>query len=338
MRPRLTPVMADARRAVREKFEELSLAPGDRILVAASGGADSTALAAACAFEGAKAGILVAGAIVDHGLQSGSHEIAQQAQQRLLAIGLDPVAIEQVTVAVRGEGIEAAAREVRYAALERARRLVDAKWIFLGHNLDDQAETVLLGLSRGSGLRSISGMPSVDESRRLVRPLLGMPRAELRQACIDQGLEFWDDPHNLDDRFLRVKVRNLANILEETLGPGFAASLARTAQSAALADDLISQLARASEQQARLAGGSTSVEYSIKELNSLHPAVRFQTLHLMLQQASGKSISSSQVAEVDALITNWHGQKPLSLPGITVERVASALVVKKNQKLTPGAC
>ena len=323
---------------MREQFEVLNLSAGDQIVVAASGGADSTALAAACAFEGERAGISVAAAIVDHGLQDGSHEIAVQAQRRLVELGLDPVVIEQVEVKVRGDGIEAAAREVRYQALERAKRLLGAKWIFLGHNLDDQAETVLLGLSRGSGLRSISGMPAVDDDRSLVRPLLAIPRSDLRQACIDQGIEFWDDPHNLDDRFLRVKVRNLAQLLEDTFGPGFSKALAKTADSAALADDLISSLAAAAEEEARLAVAAGRVEYSVDALMDLHAAVRLQTLHLVLQQAGVKNISRVQVTELDALITNWHGQKPLALAGITVERVARVLVVKKNQKLTPGAC
>jgi len=338
MRPRLTPATADARRAVREQLALLALEPGEGILIACSGGPDSMALASAAKFEGDRAGIRVSAAVVDHGLQDGSHEIAAQAQQRLVDLGLDPVVIEQVEVKVRGEGVEAAARAVRYQALERARKLTGSAWILLGHNQEDQAETVLLGLARGSGLRSISGMPDVDEQRRLLRPLLDISRADLRQSCIDQDIEFWDDPHNLDDRFLRVKVRSMAGELEQVLGPGFAAALARTARSAARADDLLLSLARGALTAARASSSSTESRYEIASLQKLHEAVLLQALHLMAQSAGASNISQVQVADMARLITNWHGQKPLVLAGITVERVESHLVVKKTAKLNPGAC
>lgn len=338
MRPRLTPAVANARRAVREKFAALELERGSGILVACSGGPDSMALALAAAFEGGRAGLRVAAAIVDHGLQDGSHEIAAWAQRTLIAAGLDPVVIEQVQVKVRGEGIEAAAREARYSALERARNLTDSEWILLGHNQEDQAETVLLGLARGSGLRSISAMPAIDHQRKLLRPFLDIPRAQLRQSCIDQGVDFWDDPHNLDERFLRVKVRNMAGQLESVLGPGFASALARTAQSAALADDLVSSLAKSALDAALVSSTSSEARYRIDLLAEQHEAVRLQALHLMAQRADAKNISWSQVQEIARLITNWHGQKPLVLAGITVERVESHLAVKKTAKLNPGAC
>lgn len=330
--------MANARRAVRQTLATLQLSPGDRILVAASGGPDSTALAAAAKFEAERAGVKVAAVVVDHGLQTDSHEIAVQAQQRLVDLGLDPVVIEQVEVKVRGEGLEAAARQVRYRALERARKLTGSSWVLLGHNLDDQAETVLLGLSRGSGLRSISGMPKVDSERLLVRPLLDISRDELRQACLDQGLEFWDDPHNLDDRFLRVKIRNLANLLEETLGPGFSSALAKTALSAREADELLSELAGELVERARLRSSAQQVSYSISELAEAHETLRSMALHQLLQASGARNLSRSQVLAVAELITDWHGQKPLALAGITVERVASQLVVKTKPKMTPGAC
>jgi tRNA(Ile)-lysidine synthetase-like protein len=317
---------------------ELNLSAGDRLLVAVSGGPDSMALAAATKFEASRAGLLVAGCVVDHGMQTGSHDIALEAQQRLLAIGIDPVEIEQVEVKTRGEGLEAAAREVRYKALERARKLTGSSWILTGHSQDDQAETVLLGLARGSGLRSISGMPRIDSERKLARPLLGISRAELRQSCIDQDVEFWDDPHNLDERFLRIKVRNLSQQLEQTLGPGFNQALAKTASSAAQAADLIARLAENLVDAALLRSSAKQASYSVSELAAADLVLLNQALHTICQRAGARNISRVQIEEVASLITNWHGQKPLSLAGITVERVASQLVVKKNPKLTPGAC
>ena len=335
VRPRLTPAIALSRKAIREVLAEL--AP-KRILLAVSGGADSLALAAAAVFEAKKLKIEVVAAVVDHGLQKNSEEVAAKAKQTLNGLGIEEVFIERVNVATKGEGLEAAARDARYKALEKVRKATKSDWIFLGHNQDDQAETVLLGLARGSGLRSISGMPKFDQSRKLVRPLLDIPRHTLRKACVDAGISFWDDPHNQDSKFARVRVRNLADELEETLGPGFASALARTAESAAEADELIEELAKKLVKKALVKAGARQINYSIESLAKAKAALRKKALYLICLEAGAKNISRSQVFAVDELITNWHGQKKSSLSGITVERVNNQLVVKSTKPLKPGAC
>ena len=335
VRPRLTPAIALSRKAIREVLVEL--AP-KRILLAVSGGADSLALAAAAVFETKKLKVAVVAAVVDHGLQKNSAEVAAKAKQTLNGLGIEEVFIERVSVATKGEGLEAAARDARYKALEKVRKATKSDWIFLGHNQDDQAETVLLGLARGSGLRSISGMPKIDQSRKLVRPLLDIPRQTLRKACSDAGIEFWDDPHNHDSKFARVRVRNLADELEKTLGPGFASALARTAESAAEADELIEELAKKLVKKALVKAGARQINYSIEILGKAKAALRKKALYLICLEAGAKNISRSQVLAVDELITNWHGQKKSSLSGITVERVNNQLVVKSTKPLKPGAC
>ena len=335
VRPRLTPAIALSRKAIREVLAEL--AP-KRILLAVSGGADSLALAAAAVFDAKKLKIEVVAAVVDHGLQKNSAEVAAKAKQTLNGLGIEEVFIERVNVATKGEGLEAAARDARYKALEKVRKATKSDWIFLGHNQDDQAETVLLGLARGSGLRSISGMPKIDQSRKLVRPLLDIPRQTLRKACVDAGIEFWDDPHNQDSKFARVRVRNLADELEKTLGPGFASALARTAESAAEADELIEELAKKLVKKALVKAGARQINYSIESLAKAKAALRKKALYLICLEAGAKNISRSQVLAVDELITNWHGQKKSSLSGITVERVNNQLVVKSTKPLKPGAC
>ncbi len=335
VRPRLTPAIALSRKAIREVLVEL--AP-KRILLAVSGGADSLALAAAAAFEAKKLKVDVVAAVVDHGLQKNSEEVAAKAKQTLNGLGIEKVFIERVNVATKGEGLEAAARDARYKALENVRKATKSDWIFLGHNQDDQAETVLLGLARGSGLRSISGMPKIDDSRKLARPLLDIPRQTLRKACADAGIEFWDDPHNQDSKFARVRVRNLADELEETLGPGFASALARTAESAAEADELIEELAKKLVKKALVKAGARQINYSIESLAKAKAALRKKALYLICLEGGAKNISRSQVLAVDELITNWHGQKKSSLSGITVERVNNQLVVKSTKPLKPGAC
>ena len=317
--------MADARRAVREMIEELNLDSGSLFLVACSGGPDSMALAAACAFELPRAGHRVGAVIVDHGLQAESAEVASQAAERCQQLGLDPVRSVKVAVQKSGDGLEAAARDARYQALEEVRAELAASYVLLGHNRDDQAETVLLGLARGSGLRSISGMPKVDSERRLARPLLDISREDLRQSCTDQGIKFWDDPHNQDEVFARVRVRKLAEKLEQSLGPGFQAALARTAELAFEADEFLTNEARA--QLGRIASGSG---LPVKKLLEMHAALRRKVLQLHLQSIAGSSISRSQVLEAEQLVINWHGQKKLDLSGITVERVNDHLLAKAN--------
>ena len=198
------------------------------LLVACSGGADSTALLAAAR---AVAPGRVHVAVIDHGLQEGSAERSAALVADLFAQGV-PAAVHGVVVD-GGGGLEAAARRARYGALRTARPHPDSP-VLLGHTLDDQAETVLLGLGRGSGARSLAGMRTWDPP--WLRPLLGLRRADTAAACRSQGLTFWDDPHNVDPRFTRVRLRHeVLPLLEDVLGGGVAEALARTA--AQLRDD-----------------------------------------------------------------------------------------------------
>ena len=227
-RPRLTPAIADVRRAVRENWSAAGVAEGDLVLVACSGGPDSMALAAAAAFEGPRAGIRVGAVVVEHGLQVITAAVAKQTQANLRKLGLDPVDV--LAVVVDGEGgPEAAARSARYAALDSAQTSHSARFVMLGHTLNDQAETVLLGLARGAGARSLSGMAEL--TGRYLRPLLGISRETTVQACQDSGLKVWNDPHNNNSEFSRVRVRReVLPLMEEKLGPGISAALARSAQ------------------------------------------------------------------------------------------------------------
>lgn len=321
-RPRLTPPIANVRRAIRETFESEELAGAKCVLLAVSGGPDSMALALGANFELPKLGIKVVAAVVNHNLQAGSATVAEQAAQRLQAIGIE-ASILDIEVPKTGGGPEAEAREARYTALEKQRAEVGAQVILTGHNLDDQAETVLLGLTRGSGLRSIAGMKAVDG--KLVRPLLGMEKQELIQACIDSGVEYWLDPHNQDTAFTRVRIRNLMQQIEAELGPGVNESLARTANLAAEVDDFLTTAALESVERARVGEG-----FGVKELETCHPAVRHKALQLICLEAGASSISRAQVLSVAQLITNWHGQKPLSLSGITVERVREQILFRQS--------
>jgi tRNA(Ile)-lysidine synthase len=330
--------MADARRAVREQLESLDLPKGSLVLVACSGGGDSIALAAATAFEAPRMGLAAGAVIVDHQLQAGSGEIAAQAKQTCEELGLFPVLIEKVNVELAGSGIEAAARDARYSAFERVRISQAAALVLLGHNLEDQAETVLLGLARGSGLSALAGMDDYDPARAIARPLMSLTRESLRQSCVDQGLEYWNDPHNEDSQFLRVRARKLLDVLETELGPGFAKALSRTASQVAEVEEVLTAMAADLVSEAKLSGTAQSVSYSIEVLKKQPAAIRTMALHMIAARAGAKAISSVQIESIDALITNWHGQKSAALSGITVERVKDQLIFSRSKPQTPGAC
>ena len=238
------PAVAQARGCVRRCLADLE--PGDLVLAACSGGADSLALAAALAHEAPRLSLRGGGVTVDHGLQAGSAERAGRVAGVLGQLGLDPVHQVSVTVPAGpgSGGPEAAARRARYDALERVAEQAGAAAVLLGHSRDDQAETVLLGLARGAGARALAGMPA--QRGRFRRPLLGVARATLREACAALGFEPWDDPHNADPAYTRARVRHQAlPALEEALGPGVAAALARSAAQLSADCDALDELAAA---------------------------------------------------------------------------------------------
>jgi tRNA(Ile)-lysidine synthase len=225
----LDPAVAAVRLAVRRSL----LGVGDHpVLVACSGGADSLALLAAAVFEGRSADRPVVGVTVDHGLQAGSADHAARVVEQMAGLGVAETVGVRVDVTASGQGPEAAAREARYAVLAEVAERFGSRVVLLGHTLDDQAETVLLGLARGSGGRSLAGM---RRSRGpFFRPLLDLTRAQTEAACRAEGIEFWSDPHNDDPRFTRSRVRHrVLPVLEAELGPGIAAALARTAEQVA---------------------------------------------------------------------------------------------------------
>src|SRR5262245_9161936 len=216
---RLDSAVAACREAVRAAVEELP--QGSLVLVACSGGADSLALAAATAFVAPRQQLRAGPVIVDHGLQPESDAVAKKAADTCRELGLDPVRLVGVTVGTAG-GPEAAARTARYEALDQEADRLSADLVLLGHTRDDQAETVLLGLARGSGARSLAGMSPV--AGRLRRPFLELSRATTVAACAAQDLTAWQDPHNDDTAYTRVGVRHeVLPVLEDTTGPRVAA-------------------------------------------------------------------------------------------------------------------
>ncbi|MBB5787668.1 tRNA lysidine(34) synthetase TilS [Jiangella mangrovi] len=293
----------DVRRAVRAALTEVP--DGSTVLVACSGGADSLSLAAATAWVAARSGgrLRAGGVCVDHGLQPGSAERARATAAALSRLGLDPVATVHVNASRGPDGPEGNARAARYAALTAAADRAGACVVLLGHTLDDQAETVLLGLARGSGPRSLSGM--AERSGAFRRPLLGLRRSVVR-AALPAGLEAWDDPHNEDAAYARARVRHrVLPVLEAELGPGVAEALARTADLARADADALDAQAAAVDTLA------------VAELAVLPRAVRWRVLRRAAIAAGSPAtdLTAAHVAAVDTLVTAWRGQIGVDLPG-----------------------
>ncbi|MGV8968320.1 MAG: tRNA lysidine(34) synthetase TilS [Cellulomonas sp.] len=325
------PAVAAARLAVRAELADLTA--GALVLVACSGGPDSLALAAATGFVAPRAGLRAGAVVVDHALQPGSGRVADDAAAACRGLGLDPVRVVRVAVGGVG-GPEGAAREARYCALEGGATELGAPAVLLGHTLDDQAETVLLGLARGSGARSLAGMPV----RRGVfrRPLLGLRRADTLAVCAALGLEPWHDPTNAGQALadgpapLRSAVRrHVLPVLEDVLGPGVATALARTAdqlrEDADALDALAGELVAAAWTEAP---GAAVGPLAIAPLVAALPALRHRALRLAALAAGCPpgDVHRSHVLAIDALVTDWHGQGAVALPGrIGVVRACGSL-------------
>ncbi len=305
------------RNAVRPFLEKLEA--GDKFLVAVSGGADSLSLAKALIIESQPLALQPIAITIDHQLQEGSELQAQRVENQLKEIGYDQVLVKKVLVSLES-GLEAGARDARYAAIGEGVEETKAVKVFLGHTRDDQAESVLLGLARGSGARSLSGM--APENGIFIRPFLSITREESEAACREWGLEFWNDPHNLNTEFTRVKVRReVIPYLEQHLDPGISRALVR---SAALLRDDADALDLWAEREAS--------DLDCERLAALPRAIRTRIIRRAALSAGATpgQLTFEQVGAIDALICAWKGQGAVSLAGgVKVERISGRLSLSR---------
>ncbi|MFD4293577.1 tRNA lysidine(34) synthetase TilS [Rhodococcus sp. NPDC058505] len=302
--PPVGPGLLEVRHAVRRWLRAHPAVDG--VAVALSGGADSLALTAAAAVEAGPVHALV----VDHRLQAGSGAVARRAADRALALGCVTARVLPVDVTGPG-GVEAAARRARYAALDGAR---DGRPVLLGHTLDDQAETVLLGLARGSGPRSIAGMRDWDAPWG--RPLLPVRRAVTDRACAELGVPPHRDPHNADPAFTRVRLRTEAlPLLEQILGGGVASALARTAEQLREDGEVLDAAASGLRRAATLPSDAAGDELDTEILAPAHPAIRRRALREWLQLRGATGLTATQLRAADDLVGRWRGQGGVALGG-----------------------
>lgn len=350
-RPRLLPAVGAARNLLEASLQGLladpmrqdraepasSGAPGGRaardlplVLVACSGGPDSLALAAVAAHFAHTGRCRVGAVVVDHGLQAGSARTAAAAAGAARELGLDPVEVRRVAVEREGMGPEAAARTARYAALDDAAARLGAAAVLLGHTLDDQAEQVLLGLARGSGTRSLAGMPA----RRglYVRPFLELRRSDTEAICDFYGLDPWHDPTNLDPAYARSRVRvDVLPFLEEQLGPGIAQALSRTARILGQDADHLERLsAEAYQQLRRLDDGG--ILLSEKGLRDLPAALRQRVLALAALELGAFQPSFERLRAAESLLDRKGSAGPVQLGGkVSVHRQVRGRAVLRGE-------
>ena len=319
------------------------------VLVACSGGRDSMALAAVSHIVCTSMGVRCGAVIVDHGLQAGSERVAGEAADRCRALGLGPVIMRNATVQARGEGLEAAARQARYDELCAAARESGAIAVLLAHTMDDQAETVLIGLLRSRGVDALAGMPQVftRSGVTFARPLLTLTRAETTGICEDLGVEYWDDPTNgdavdgelPDDYPLRSRVRHdLLPAIERFAGFNVTRHFAESARLARMDKEYLDQrsdevmgeavttvdwpassAAVSTDTRACVAGDTNDSGHGIglmigvKRIAREPEAIRLRVIAHALSQA-GVNASAAQIAAIDRLVVDWHGQGGVSLP------------------------
>lgn len=320
------------------------------VLVACSGGRDSMALAAVSHIVCTSMGVRCGAVIVDHGLQAGSERVAGEAADRCRALGLGPVIVRNATVQARGEGLEAAARQARYNELCTAARESGAIAVLLAHTMDDQAETVLIGLLRSRGVDALAGMPQVftRSGVTFARPLLTLTRDETTGLCEDLGVEYWDDPTNgdavdgelPDDYPLRSRVRHdLLPAIERFAGFNVTRHFAESARLARMdkeyldqrSDEVMGEAVAAVDWPASSAAVSTDAPRAcvagdtndsshgiglmigVKRIAREPEAIRLRVIAHALSQA-GVNASAAQIAAIDRLVVDWHGQGGVSLP------------------------
>ncbi|WP_308495959.1 tRNA lysidine(34) synthetase TilS [Kocuria sp. cx-455] len=320
--------MARARRAVNRSLSELPATPDGSpplVLVACSGGPDSLALAAAAAHWARRGTVRLGAAVIDHQMQPGSHEVAGATVRVLQDMGLEPVISRRVTVDRAGYGPEMAARVARYAALNDIAAQLHAEAVLLGHTRNDQAETVLLGLARGSGTRSLSGMSSrhTREGVLYLRPFLNVTRQETETICRAEGLDPWHDPSNSDTALMRSRIRRrVLPFLEEHLGPGISDALARTASVLEADADFLDEQAAEFFRRARVEPAAASaVELDCQAVQEAPAAMRRRMLAQACIAAGGETPTFERLSALEGFALGHGAAGPLQMAGkVTVWR------------------
>jgi tRNA(Ile)-lysidine synthase len=346
--------MTKLEKKLRAALRRLGVGAQEKVVVAVSGGADSTALLDALARlrerEGQPGTIIVAH--LNHQLR-GEESDEDEGFVRSLAGQLKlPVYVERIAVAdhARSEkkNLEATARRLRYDFLRRVAEERDANFVFTAHTLDDQAETILMRLARGSGAEGLRGIHRTvvwSEKLKLARPMLDVTRAEVIEHCERYRLAFRRDSSNLSTDFTRNRIRHELLPLLETFNPRVRESLARASELIADDEDFLQPFADKLLEDAR-----AGARLNVKPLQKAHPAIVRRVARQWLRAGLGnlQRIDAAHIAAIENLITRSQSGRFVQLPGFwRVEREFDTLklscapiaerVLIGNSPLTEGA-
>ncbi|MGH9834280.1 MAG: tRNA lysidine(34) synthetase TilS [Blastocatellia bacterium] len=319
--------MTKLEKKLQAALRRLGVSAQEKIVVAVSGGADSTALLDALVRWRERKGL--PGAIIvahlNHQLR-GEESDEDERFVRKLADQLNlPVCAERIAVAdhARSEkkNLEATARRLRYDFLRRVAEQREANFVFTAHTLDDQAETVLMRLLRGSGAEGLRGIHRIvvwSEKLKLARPMLAVMRGEVIEYCEHYKLAFRSDSSNLSIDFTRNRIRHELLPMLETFNPRIKKSLARASELIADDEDFLQPFADKLLEESR-----ESARLNIKPLQKAHPAVVRRVLRQWLRGELGSllRINATHVAAIENLATRSQSGRFIQLPGFwRVER------------------
>lgn len=296
--PRKSPHFMSCRNSIRAAIVDKGI---DNVVIGISGGADSLAMTAACLAEGVK----VHAVSINHNLQEGSYGVSVNAIRQAMSMGATG---EIVNVHVpSGGSMEANARNVRYDAI---RTVANGRKILIGHTMDDNAETFILGAMRAN----LTGLNSYNDD--IVRPLLNVRRKDTLKACEELGLDYWSDPQNEDTKYRRVAVRKQILPMISDVNNGDAIpSIAITAHNAQEDNDLLNSMAM------------TMATDDCNSLYHMHPAIRRRIIVNMIHD-KGISPSVDMINRINDLVIRWNGQKPFAVNNMMVYRKNGKIVIE----------
>lgn len=306
------------------------LEPTEHYLLAVSGGSDSMALAAACVALQKEGWGRYSVCHVEHGLRGEESLRDMELVQRFCAEHQLPCYVEQVDVrglAAREHlSIEAAARRLRHKALKETMQLVKANAIVFAHNLDDQAETVLLRLLRGTSLTGLCGIRG--EGHMGLRPFLELRHRQLAQYCELMGVAYCHDSTNDDLAYTRNRVRHeLMPYLEQHFNSNVKETLARMAEQLGPEEELLARQALEAYAAAKLEGEELGrLAFAGTKLLKLPTALRRRVLRQAYYSLAFTELDYERTMAVEKLLINGTGGKLVQLPG-------DVRVIYKNKQL-----
>lgn len=318
------------------------LEKGDRVVVAVSGGPDSVFLLRALNELTKDLNLTLIVAHLDHCIRgTASKRDCRFVEDLAKGLGLP---FESRSVDVPGLkkaerlSTEQAARRVRYNFFMDTLKGFGAQKVAMGHNADDQAETVLMRLIRGAGVKGLCGIPPIRDGI-FIRPLIEVRRSEIETFLKTNGIEFVIDISNKEDIYLRNKIRNsLIPLLMREYNPGIVQSLIQTSEILRKEDQFLNKIAFDLFSQSRVYGGDKSVTLDISHLRKLDESMQIRILRKAIDSFSGnlKGITFKHFESILLMLCNREGNKFLNLPrGILIERRYNELIIKREEKERP---